>query len=706
MTVDEIRGNMGGERENYDNFPVGMKVLAVDDDPICLKLLDGLLRKCQYHVTTTSQARTALKMLRENRDRFDLVISDVHMPDMDGFKLLELVGLEMDLPVIMLSANSDSRLVMKGITHGACDYLVKPVRLEELKNIWQHVVRRKKVEPKNHSKSDDQDKPHQGGGEGERGSQLSGNADQNGKVNKKRKDEEYESDENGNDDEDPATQKKPRVVWSIELHKKFVTAVHQLGLEKAVPKRILDLMNVEGLTRENVASHLQKYRLFLKRISSAEAQQANMVAAALGGKDSAYMRMGSLDGFGGFQTLAGSGRFGQANLSSYASGGMLGRLNSPAGVSLRNLASSPMLQPNHGQSLSNNSINALMKLNPNVPPASQNANLFQGIPASLELDQLQQSKCVARMGELNPLDESGLLTAASTFTNSRLVGSSNSSLSNVSNNPILLQVNSQQPLTGGGFGNQPSLNIASFSSEAFNTGVSGSSNFLDHERYHENWQNSIQPLKFQSSSFPWTEPFSNSYLPQDRVRDNDTSAGPHLQNSPVDFSSSTVVSLPFEASRGETQCRETLGGAVQIMNQSTCQRWPDQNQQYSDNSNNIFGNLSSQVSTNGGMASLTHPMVQNNDIFCRRVETSLTGRSNGGSSTPIHHSESEKLTHDSRTRTNEDYLFQTTKQQVGFLPQGSGSLDDLMSPTKREQDGAMLEGGEFGFDVYSLGSGL
>lgn len=50
MTVEEIRGNMsGGERgNNYDNFPIGMRVLAVDDDPICLKLLDGLLRKCQY----------------------------------------------------------------------------------------------------------------------------------------------------------------------------------------------------------------------------------------------------------------------------------------------------------------------------------------------------------------------------------------------------------------------------------------------------------------------------------------------------------------------------------------------------------------------------------------------------------------------------------------------------------------------------------
>lgn len=706
MTVEEIRGNMSGERESFDDFPVGMRVLAVDDDPICLKLLDGLLRKCQYHVTTTSQARTALAMLRENKYRFDLVISDVHMPDMDGFKLLELVGLEMDLPVIMLSANSDSKLVMKGITHGACDYLVKPVRLEELKNIWQHVIRRKKVEPKNH-KSNDQDKAHQGGGEGERGSHLSGNADQNRKVNKKRKDEEYESDENGNDNEDPATQKKPRVVWSIELHKKFVTAVHQLGLEKAVPKRILDLMNVEGLTRENVASHLQKYRLFLKRINSQDAQQANMVAAALGAKDSAYMRMSSLDGLGGFRTLAGSGRFGQASLSSsYASGGMLGRLNSPAGVSLRNLASSPILQPNHGQNLSNTSINALMKLNPNVPPASQNANLFQGIPASLEFDQLQQSKYATRMGELNPLNESGLHTAASTFTNSGLIGSTNSSMPNVSNNPILLPMNSQQPLTGVGFGNQTSLNIASFSSEAFNTGVTGSSNFLDHDRYNENWQTTIQPLKFQSSSFPLAEPFSNSHLPQDRVRDNDTSTGSHLQNNPVDFSTSTIVSLPFEASSGETQCRENLGGDAQIMNQTTCQQWPDQNQHYSHNSNNMFGNVSSQVSSNSGMASLTHPMDQNKDMLCRSVEMSLTGRSNGGSSTHIPHSESEKLTHDSRTRTNEDYLFPTTKQQVGLLPQGYGSLDDLMSAMKREQDGAMLEAGDFGFDAYSLGSDL
>jgi CheY-like chemotaxis protein len=51
-------------------------------------------------VTTCPQATRALTMLGENRCGFDIVISDVHMPDMDGFRLLELVGLEMDLPVI------------------------------------------------------------------------------------------------------------------------------------------------------------------------------------------------------------------------------------------------------------------------------------------------------------------------------------------------------------------------------------------------------------------------------------------------------------------------------------------------------------------------------------------------------------------------------------------------------------------------------
>lgn len=137
--------------------------------------------------------------------------------------------------VPVLSAHSDTKLVMKGISHGAVDYLLKPVRIEELKNIWQHVVRRKKIDPKNQSKSANQENAHAGTGENGQAAASTGNSDQNGKANRKRKDQDddddEEADEEGNENEESSTQKKPRVVWSVELHKKFVAAVNQLGLD-------------------------------------------------------------------------------------------------------------------------------------------------------------------------------------------------------------------------------------------------------------------------------------------------------------------------------------------------------------------------------------------------------------------------------------------------------------------------------------------
>ncbi|KAI3524335.1 hypothetical protein L1887_02988 [Cichorium endivia] len=440
MTVEEIRGSNGVSNE-IDRFPIGMRVLAVDDDPTCLKLLDGLLRKCQYQVTTTNQAITALKMLRENRNRFDLVISDVHMPDMDGFKLLELVGLEMDLPVIMLSGNSDPKLVMKGITHGACDYLVKPVRLEELRNIWQHVIRRK-VETKTQSRSDNQERQNHGG----EGGQEAGSGDLNGKLNRKRKDEDDDGDDNGNEDDDPSTQKKPRVVWSIDLHRKFVAAVNQLGIEKAVPKRILDLMNVEGLTRENVASHLQKYRLYLKRIS----QQANMVVAFGGSKDaSSYMRMNSLEGLGDFRTLSSSGRLPNPALSSYSPSGMLGRLNSATGMTLHSLASPAIIQPTHTQNLTH-SINSLNKFQPVVlptPQTHQNTNLF---PSPFDITHHKPNN--TQIPDFTPIDESrifsGSLKMASMSSDSFNLVSSSSTFLDVPP-PITETFHDQLPPNGG-----------------------------------------------------------------------------------------------------------------------------------------------------------------------------------------------------------------------------------------------------------------
>ncbi|KAK6944480.1 SANT/Myb domain [Dillenia turbinata] len=87
----------------------------------------------------------------------------------------------------------------------------------------------------------------------------------------------------GGGDEPARTLKRPRLVWTPQLHKRFVDAVAHLGIKNAVPKTIMQLMSVDGLTRENVASHLQKYRLYLKRMQGLSGGGGGVGGGAGGG---------------------------------------------------------------------------------------------------------------------------------------------------------------------------------------------------------------------------------------------------------------------------------------------------------------------------------------------------------------------------------------------------------------------------------------
>jgi DNA-binding response OmpR family regulator len=111
------------------------KILAVDDElSICL-LLENFLSQ-NYEIVTINESLEALKWLEDNIP--DLIISDIHMPNMDGFEFLTKLrerGFTKHTPVIMLSGRSESKERIKCYKLGAQDYLTKPFNPEELEEL-------------------------------------------------------------------------------------------------------------------------------------------------------------------------------------------------------------------------------------------------------------------------------------------------------------------------------------------------------------------------------------------------------------------------------------------------------------------------------------------------------------------------------------------------------------------------------------------
>ncbi|XP_010434886.1 PREDICTED: two-component response regulator ARR2-like [Camelina sativa] len=375
---------------NSDPFPAGLRVLVVDDDPTCLMILERMLMTCLYRVTKCNRAELALSLLRKNKNGFDIVISDVHMPDMDGFKLLEHVGLEMDLPVIMMSADDSKSVVLKGVTHGAVDYLIKPVRIEALKNIWQHVVRKKRNEwnVSEHSGGSIEDT----GGDRDR-QQPREDADNNSssvnegnwRSSSSRKRKEEEVDDQGDDKEDTSSLKKPRVVWSVELHQQFVAAVNQLGVDKAVPKKILEMMNVPGLTRENVASHLQKYRIYLRRLGGVSQHQGNMNHSFMTGQDPSFGPLSSLNGFD-LQALAVVGQLPAQSLAQLQAAG-LGR----SSLIKPGMSSSPLVDQRSIFNFENPKVRFGDGHGQTINNGNKQMSLLHGVPTGMEPKQFAGS---------------------------------------------------------------------------------------------------------------------------------------------------------------------------------------------------------------------------------------------------------------------------------------------------------------------------
>ncbi|ANM70158.1 pseudo-response regulator 3 [Arabidopsis thaliana] len=122
-----------------------LKVLLVENDDSTRHIVTALLKNCSYEVTAVPDVLEAWRILEDEKSCIDLVLTEVDMPVHSGTGLLSKIMSHKTLkniPVIMMSSHDSMVLVFKCLSNGAVDFLVKPIRKNELKNLWQHVWRR------------------------------------------------------------------------------------------------------------------------------------------------------------------------------------------------------------------------------------------------------------------------------------------------------------------------------------------------------------------------------------------------------------------------------------------------------------------------------------------------------------------------------------------------------------------------------------
>ncbi len=125
-----------------------VSILVVDDDSSLRNMLSFVLGKEGFQVVEAESGADALKKLKGGK--YDLVISDIRMPDLSGIDLLKRIKThDPELPVIMITAYAATHDAIEAMKLGAEDYVTKPFNLEELKIIIHKSLHKKSIELEN-----------------------------------------------------------------------------------------------------------------------------------------------------------------------------------------------------------------------------------------------------------------------------------------------------------------------------------------------------------------------------------------------------------------------------------------------------------------------------------------------------------------------------------------------------------------------------
>lgn len=105
-------------------------ILVIDDENAMLQLIKRIFEKAGHCVTLQANAKAALDM---DFRRYDLVLLDIMMPDIDGFELCDQIRSRVDCPIIFLTAKTQEADVVRGLGLGGDDYITKPFGTNELR---------------------------------------------------------------------------------------------------------------------------------------------------------------------------------------------------------------------------------------------------------------------------------------------------------------------------------------------------------------------------------------------------------------------------------------------------------------------------------------------------------------------------------------------------------------------------------------------
>ena len=119
-------------------------VLVVEDDPSVRETASLLLERAGLRVSVVADGKEAVEMVARND--FDLVLLDVMIPSLDGFGVCRAIRRESQVPIVMLTARTDTVDVVTGLELGADDYVTKPFKGPELVARVRAALRRRSVD--------------------------------------------------------------------------------------------------------------------------------------------------------------------------------------------------------------------------------------------------------------------------------------------------------------------------------------------------------------------------------------------------------------------------------------------------------------------------------------------------------------------------------------------------------------------------------